>query len=112
MAINISLDVGVLLVALFTLEYKLVRGFFEWLEELLSAKLMFIAFGIAFALCAWLQLMLLETPSAIPLTDSILQVSILCMFAGFLGSCSLAVAVTCVDAIHKYVTRTPIYFQY
>ena len=83
-----------------------IMRFFDWLERILPAKLMLVAFGIAFTLCALLQIRGLDSSYPIPQLQSIFQGTAFAWFIGALFACVLAALVTVVDGVDKYMNRT------
>ena len=87
-----------------------IMCFFYWLESMLPAKLMFVAFGIAFAFFALLQIRGLDLSYPVPQLQSVFQVAALTWFAGAILSCALAILVTLGDGVIKYANRTRYYY--
>lgn len=115
MAFDVSIEIGIVEIvlavgAVFLFGARQIMRFFDWLESILPAKLMFVAFGIAFALCALLQIRGLDPSYPIPQLQSVFQWASLAWFAGAMLSCVLAVLVTLGDGAIKYANRTRYYY--
>lgn len=115
MAFDVSIEIGVVEIvvavgAVFLFGARQIMRFFDWLEGILPAKLMFVAFGIAFALCALLQIRALDPSYPIPQLQSVFQWATLTWFLGAMLSCALAVLVTLGDGAIKYANRTRYYY--
>lgn len=115
MTFDVSIEIDVVAVVVVVIGVLLwgmrqIMRFFDWLENILPAKLMFVAFGIAFALCALLQIRGLDPSYPIPQLQSVFQWASLAWFAGAMLSCALAVLVTLGDGAIKYADRTRYYY--
>lgn len=87
-----------------------IRQFFSWLEGILPAKLLLLAYGFAFALCAFLQIKGLDTWQSVPDIHFGFQNLALIWFGSALLLCALAALVTLGDGVIKYRNRTRYYF--
>lgn len=111
MGFNVSLDIDGVAIVIAGITgviwgMRRVWHFFDWLARMLPAKLMFVAFGIAFALCALLQMRGLDPSYPIPELGQLFQWATLVWFGVALFACTLAALVTVVDGAYKYTNRT------
>ena len=115
MSFNVSMEIDVVAIVLAVIGaivwgIRQIIHFFDWLESLFPAKLMFVAYGIAFAGCALLQIHALDAAYPIPQLKIIFQWAALAWFAGAMLSLTLACFVTLVDGAIKYLNRTRYYY--
>ena len=111
MTFNVSFDIDVvaIILAMITLAVwgmRRIMRFFDWLESILPTKLMFLAFSLAFALCALLQIRGLDPSYPIPQLQIVFQAAAFAWFIGALLACTLATLVTLIDGVDKYMNRT------